>query len=81
MLFRSVIGMWTLSYYAGLTPDAQTIVVVATATLVTAGLYQGVELFKRRYPERYARTAERIRRSQPKRDGWMLVAQRIIDRI
>ncbi len=76
-----VIGIWTLSYYAGLTPDAQTIVVVATATLVTAGLYQGVELFKRRYPERYARTAERIRRSQPKRDGWMLVAQRIIDRI
>ncbi len=76
-----VLLLWTAIYYAGASPETQIVTVVAAALAVTAGLYQSVEWFRRRYPERYARTVDRIRRGQPKRDGWMLVAQRIIDRI
>ncbi|MDE7122826.1 MAG: hypothetical protein K2N93_00525, partial [Alistipes sp.] len=68
-------------YYMGVSPEMQIVVVVASALAVTAGLYRSVECFKRRNPEGYARTVDRIRNGQPKRDGWMLVAQRIIDRI
>lgn len=76
-----VLAVWVAAYYAGLSANMQLMLVVATSVLVTAGLYQGVEYFKLRCPGRYARTTERIRSIQPKRDGWMLVAQRIIDRI
>lgn len=76
-----VLLLWTAVYYMGVSPEMQIVVVVASALAVTAGLYRSVECFKRRNPEGYARTVDRIRNGQPKRDGWMLVAQRIIDRI
>lgn len=76
-----VLLLWTAVYYAGASVEVQIVAVVASALAVTVGLYQGVECFRRRSPECYARTVDRIRNGQPKRDGWMLVAQRIIDRI
>lgn len=76
-----VIGIWALMYFNGYTANMQVAVVFIAAITATFGLYFSVQLFKGRNPERYTRLVSYIRTRQPKRDGWFLTVQQIIDKI
>lgn len=76
-----VIAIWAMTFYAGCSANTQTLAVFMTSIACTFGLYRGMLSFKRRHPERYARLAEFIRNRQPRRDGWFLTVQKIVDKI
>lgn len=76
-----VIFVWAVTFLAGWSANIQTVAVFATGIAFTFGLYRAMSSFKRCCPERYARLSAFIRANQPRRDGWFLTIQKIVDRI
>lgn len=76
-----VIIVWAVACYAGCSADTQTFIVFLTSIACTFGLYRGMRSFRQRSPERYERLREFIRDKQPRRDGWFLTVQKIVDKI
>lgn len=76
-----VIGIWAFCYLAGVSAGMQTFAVMLAGVTATFGLYHGVQYYKRNRPSHYARLTSYIRIKQPRRDGWFLVVQRIVDKL
>lgn len=76
-----VVVIWLLIYFNGGSADIQAVAVLLAGTGFTSGLYSTVQWFRRRNPDAYARMVDYIHSKQPRRDGWFLTMQKIIDKI
>lgn len=73
--------VWALLYFNGVSADIQAVVVLLVGFASTFGLYYTVQWFRRRTPDAYARVVDFIHSKQPRRDGWFLTMQKIVDKI
>lgn len=76
-----VIAIWAFAYFSGSSAMVQTFAVVLAGVTVTFGLYHSVQRFRTGNPDRYERLVRYIHARQPRRDGWFLVMQKIVDKI
>lgn len=76
-----IIALWALCYFTGVSAALQTLTVILASLAATVGLYHGVQYYKRNNPAGYTRLTAYIRHKQPRRDGWFLAVQRIVDKI
>lgn len=76
-----IIALWALCYFTGVSAAMQTFTVILASLTATVGFYHGVQYYKRSNPTGYERLSAYIRQKQPRRDGWFLAVQRIVDKI